>query len=84
MKVTINPNHGVVGKVVVRPINRTSISSPNFNPTPNVSISDIQQVNVSVRKDGDTLIYNANTGTYISSPIVDAQIDLKNINGGRF
>jgi hypothetical protein len=30
------------------------------------------------------LIYNATTGNYESSPIQNAQIDVRNINGGRF
>lgn len=75
-----------IGKVVVRPITRTTISSPTFTPKLNVSITDIQSVNVAVRQDGDTLIYDANTGTYISRPIDTAALDfnIDTINGGRF
>ena len=73
-----------IGRVVVRPITKTTISAPNFTPKLNVAITDIQNVNVSVRQDGDTLIYNSITGEYESSPIQEAQIDIKNINGGRF
>jgi hypothetical protein len=73
-----------IGRVVVRPITKTTISAPNFTPKLNVAITDIQNVNVTVRQDGDTLIYNAITGNYESSPIQDAQIEVKNINGGRF
>jgi hypothetical protein len=73
-----------IGRVVVRPITKTTISAPNFTPKLNVAISDIQNVNVSVRQDGDTLIYNATTGNYESSPIQSAQIEVTNINGGRF
>lgn len=73
-----------IGKVIVRPVTKTTISSPNFTPRLNVAITDIQQVNVAVRKDGDVLLYDANTGSYISSPLDQAQVDLKNINGGRF
>lgn len=75
-----------IGKVVVRPVTRTTISSPNYTPRLNVSITDIQSVNVATRQDGDTLIYDANTGSYISRPIDGASIDfnLDSINGGRF
>jgi hypothetical protein len=73
-----------IGRVVVRPITKTTISAPNFTPKLNVAITDIQNVNVAVRQDGDTLIYNATTGNYESSPIQNAQIDVTNINGGRF
>ena len=73
-----------IGRVVVRPVTKTTISAPNFTPKLNVAITDIQNVNVSVRQDGDTLIYNSITGEYESSPIQQAQVDVKNINGGRF
>ena len=73
-----------IGKVSVRTSNRTTIASPNFVPKVNVAISDIQQINVSSRLDGDTLIYNAVTGEYESSPLSQVQIDITNINGGQF
>ena len=73
-----------IGRVVVRPITKTTISAPEFTPKLNVAITDIQNVNVATRQDGDTLIYNATTGNYESSPIQAAQIDVKNINGGLF
>ena len=73
-----------IGRVVVRPITKTTISAPDFTPKLNVAITDINNVNVSVRQDGDTLIYNAASGEYQSQPIQNAQIDIKNINGGRF
>lgn len=73
-----------IGKVVVRQLNRTTISSPNFEPKLNVSIEDIQSVNVSTKTDGDVLLYNSETNEYISSPLNQAQVDIKNINGGTF
>jgi len=73
-----------IGKVVVRPVNRTSISAPNFSPKVNVSISDIQGANVELRRNGDSLIYNAATGEYVSSPLTNASISLDEIHGGRF
>ena len=73
-----------IGKVVVRPINRTSISAPNFTPRVNVAITDIQGANVEFRRNGDALIYNAATGEYVSSPLGNASIELDEIHGGRF
>lgn len=70
--------------VVVRPSNRTSISSPNFNPKMNVAISDITDMNVDIRREGDVLVYDSATGKYISAPLGTAQVDITNINGGRF
>ena len=73
-----------IGRVTVRTGNRTTIASPNFEPKVNVSIDDIQQINVSSRLNGDALIYNAVTGEYESTPLAQAQIDITNINGGQF
>ena len=73
-----------IGRVVVRPVTKTTISAPNYTPKLNVAITDIQNVDATTRQDGDTLIYNAATGNYESSPIQNAQIDVRNINGGQF
>jgi hypothetical protein len=58
-----------IGKVIVRPFNRTTISSPNFQPSLNVTIDDIQSLNVETKNDGDVILYNAETGEYVSSPL---------------
>lgn len=73
-----------IGKVVVRPTNRTTISAPNYTPRLNVAITDIQGANVTIRREGDALIYNAATGEYVSSPITGASIQLDEIRGGTF
>lgn len=70
--------------VIVKQTNRTTISSPNFEPKVNISISDIQSLNVSVRKEGDVILYDAETDEYKSSPISSAILDITNINGGTF
>ena len=73
-----------IGKVVVRPFNRTTISAPNFKPEVNVSIDSIESLNVATKTDGDVILYNAETGEYVSSPLRQAQVDITNINGGNF
>jgi len=73
-----------IGKVIVKPNIRTTIAAPNFSPKVNVSISDVQQVNVATRQDGDTLIYNSSTGEFEAGPIEVARIVLTAINGGQF
>lgn len=81
-KVVVGPSQPK--NVVVRPVNRTTISSPNFTPRLNVSIDDVQSVNVFTKTDGDVLIYNSETGEYVSSPLSQAQVDITNIKGGNF
>lgn len=75
---------GLIGKVVMRPINRTSISSPNFRPTPNVAMSDITDVQFTSKANGDILIYNSSSGKFELNKLTSDQIELNNINGGRF
>lgn len=73
-----------IGKVVVRTSNRTTISAPNFQTKANVAITDIQGANVTFRRNGDALIYDATRGEFISSPLTNASIELDEIRGGRF
>lgn len=70
--------------VTIKSTNRTSISSPNFEPKVNVSINEIKGLDVSVRSEGDVLLYDSVSGEYISSSIAGARIELDQINGGRF
>lgn len=81
-KVVVGPSQPK--NVVVRPSNRTTISAPNYTPKMNVDISNIQGANVTIRRDGDALIYNATTGEYVSSSLTGASIQLDEIRGGRF
>lgn len=72
-----------IGKVIVKPITRTTISSPTFNPVP-VSLTDLKDVETSNQKDGNVLVYDAVTGKYIVSPLKSINIDIINIFGGYF
>jgi hypothetical protein len=75
---------GTVGKVVVRPINQTTISTPNFTPKLNIALSDIQGVNIATLTNGYSLIYDSSQNEFVSKPINTADIEITNINGGRF
>jgi hypothetical protein len=83
IKGTIN-QQGTVGKVVVRPTNQTTITTPNFVPRLNVALSDVQGVNVSTVTNGDSLIYDSSLNQFVSKPINTAEIEITIINGGRF
>jgi len=73
-----------IGKVIVRPVTRTTISSPNFNPKANVSLPELNDVITTEQSDGDVLLYDASVGKYIMSPIQSANVNIKNIFGGYF
>ena len=73
-----------IGKVVIRPSTRTTISSPDFTPRLNVSITDIQRMNISYTNNGDTLVYDSTSGEFKSGPIDTAGLKIDQINGGSF
>jgi len=78
-------NRGNVGKVSVTAPVRTTIADPKYKPKPNVAIGEIIGVDVVSRQDdGDILTYNATTGNYESQQISNANVNVKNINGGYF
>jgi hypothetical protein len=81
---TIQSKQGLIGKVVNSPVNRTSISSPNFKPTANVAMSDITDVQFTTKANGDILIYNSSSEKFELNKLTAEQIGLQNINGGRF
>jgi hypothetical protein len=51
-----------IGKVVINQPNRTTITSPNYRPKPNVALAEINDVSTVGVQDGYSLVYNsANT-----------------------
>ena len=46
-----------IGKVVISQPNRTTITSPNFRPKPNVSFGEINDVSTLGVEDGESLVY---------------------------
>lgn len=77
---------GVIGRVAVQQAQRTVVADPKFKPKPNVAITEILGVTASTRQQGDTLVYDANTDSYISGPVslVATQTVIENVNGGSF
>jgi hypothetical protein len=73
-----------IGKVTVRPVNKTTITTPSFSPRLNIALTDVQGVNVSTVTNGDSLIYDSTLGQFVSKPINTAEIEISIINGGRF
>jgi hypothetical protein len=76
---------GVIGKVAVRPAQRTTIADPKFKPKPNVAITEVQGVDVIThQQDGDVLTFNAVSGNYESQPLTNVNVNISTINGGAF
>ena len=85
MSITARLNSpGTIGKVSIRTSNRTTIADPRFKPDLEVSIFDLNDVNLTTRQLGDVLVYDAINDDYVSSPLTQELIDITNINGGAF
>jgi hypothetical protein len=48
-----------IGKVIISQPNRTTITSPNYRPKPNVSFAEINDVSTAGLEDGFTIIFSA-------------------------
>jgi hypothetical protein len=73
-----------IGKVTVRTGNRTTISSPNFEPRINVSFSDLNDTNTVTKQDGDVVMYDANSDEFVTKKLDQVSVNITNIVGGRF
>jgi hypothetical protein len=73
---------GTIGRVSVTSAVRTTIADPKFQPKPNVALTELSDVSITLPEDGQILAYDALSEKYKTSSIVD--IAIQNINGGQF
>jgi hypothetical protein len=71
-----------IGKVTITSPVRTTIADPKFRPKPNVALSELTDVSITTPEDGELVAYDAVSGKFKTSSIVD--IAIGNINGGQF
>jgi hypothetical protein len=71
-----------IGKVTITSPVRTTIADPKFRPKPNVALSELTDVSIVLPEDGEIVAYDAISGKFKTSSIVD--IAIGNINGGQF
>jgi hypothetical protein len=71
-----------IGKVTITSPVRTTIADPKFRPKPNVALSELTDVSIVLPEDGEIVAYDALSGKFKTSSIVD--IAIENINGGQF
>ena len=72
-----------LGKVTVFQPNRTTITSPNYKPKPNISLAEINDVSVDNHQNGYLLVYNSISNRYERSPATTIIGSLP-IDGGTF
>jgi len=73
-----------IGRVRLRATGRSTISSQNFEVTPNVSIDDVNGVSTTGVQNGYTLVYNSTTNVFEPKAIVATDVELATITGGSF
>ena len=72
-----------LGKVTVFQPNRTTITSPNYKPKPNISLAEINDVSADNAQNGYLLVYSSANNRYEISPATTIIGSLP-IDGGTF
>ena len=73
-----------IGKVVISQPNRTTITSPNYRPKPNVAFAEINDVDTTGLQDNYTIIYSAANSRYEVKSAANLQASVTNVVGGFF
>lgn len=83
MAVNVRVNTGGnIGQVKLTQQTRSTIAAQNFTPKPNVSITELSDVNTTGIQNGFTLVYNSATGKYDAAASPPATVT--QITGGSF
>jgi len=73
-----------IGKVVISQPNRTTITSPNYRPKPNVAFGEINDVSTEGLEDGFTIIFSAANNKFETKSAANLQASVTNVIGGFF
>ena len=73
-----------IGRVRLRATGRSTISSQNFEVTPNVSLNQVGGVSTTGAENGYALVYNSSTGKFEPKEVVATGVEIATITGGSF
>jgi len=73
-----------IGKVVISQPNRTTITSSNYRPKPNVAFGEINDVSTEGLEDGFTIIFSAANNKFETKSAANLQASVTNVIGGFF
>ncbi len=73
-----------IGKVVISQPNRTTITSPNYRPKPNVAFAEINDVSTLGLEDGFTIIYSAANSKFETKSSANLTASIAQVFGGFF
>ena len=74
----INVQSGI-GKATINQSTKTKIVAQNFNPQPNVNITNISGISAGGATNGQTLVFNTATGQFEANTV-----PVNTLNGGAF
>jgi hypothetical protein len=73
-----------IGKIVISQPNRTTITSPNYRPKPNVAFGEINDVSTLGLEDGYTIIYSAANSKFETKSSANLIASITSVFGGFF
>lgn len=73
-----------IGRIVISQPNRTTITSPNYRPKPNVAFAEINDVDTTGLQDNFTIIYSAANNKYEVKSAANLQASVTTVVGGFF
>jgi len=72
---------GTIGQVKLTQQTRSTIAAQNFAPKPNVSLTELNDINVSGVQNGQVLQFDSATGKFVANTVTATVVS---VNGGSF
>jgi hypothetical protein len=71
----------IIGRVKIGQTNRTTVVASNFNPKPNVALTELSDTSLTGISNGQVIQYNSATGKFEANTITATVVS---VNGGSF
>jgi hypothetical protein len=71
----------IIGRVKIGQTNRTTVVASNFNPKPNVALTELSDTSLTGISNGQVIQYNSATGKFEANTVTATVVS---INGGSF
>ena len=71
----------IIGRVKIGQTNRTTVVASNFNPKPNVALTELSDTNLTGVSNGQVIQYNSATGKFEANTVTATVVS---VNGGSF
>jgi hypothetical protein len=71
----------IIGRVKIGQTNRTTVVASNFNPKPNVALTELSDTSLTGVSNGQVIQYNSATGKFEANTVTATVVS---VNGGSF